>query len=145
MTRLFGRYRAWWRCRAGSTRSWIRCRRTTVCNVRPRVRVICRIFPSASTSWCSGAAQQLDAKISRDVDRTVACGGGSTTARVRRTEHRIRGVRGVHVARMRFYAGAALAITIGLKGFFEHVSRRSLRWQRLCIWRMPRLDVRMRK
>ena len=44
-------------------------------------------------------------------------------------------IRDVHVARMRFYADAALAITAELKEVFQHAFTQSLRWQRLWIWR----------
>ena len=54
------------------------------------------------------------------MDWAVVCGGSSTTARVRRAEHRIRGGRDVHVARMRFYVDAALAITAELREVFQH-------------------------
>ena len=45
-------------------------------------------------------------------------------------------VRDVHVARMRFYADAALEITAKLKEFFNIFSRtkESSKWQQLRIW-----------
>ena len=68
----------------------------------------------------SGAAQWLDAEITHDVDQAVVCGGSSTTARVRRAEHRIRGGSRRPCCPDGIYVDAALAITAELKDDFQH-------------------------
>ena len=50
----------------------------------------------------------------------MACGGSSTTARVRRAEHRIRGGSRRPCCPDGIYVDAALAITAELKDDFQH-------------------------
>ena len=136
MTRLLGRCRAWWRCRASSTmRSWIRCRQAVVSSVRPRdgyfpnftvggYVLVARLPRSVSTPkllmtwtgpWCVAIAQRLH---------------------VHGEENTVSVYRDVHVARNRFYTDAAVAITAELKEVYQH----ALIWQRPWIWRMRRTN-----
>ena len=71
--------------------------------------------------------QRLDAKLSHDVDRALVCSGIAQRPHAYGMQNIVSGeVRGVHVARMRFYADAALAITAELKDFSTRFHARTV-------------------